>query len=76
MKACPSCGTEAADDARFCSACGATLAEPPRAEERKLVTVLFADVTGYTGLGEKLDAERLKEIMDAYFVAMREAIEA
>ncbi len=40
------------------------------------MTVLFADVTGYTGLGEKLDAERLKEIMDAYFVAMREAIEA
>ena len=76
MKTCPSCGTETADEARFCSSCGAALAEPARAEERKLVTVLFADVTGYTGLGEKLDAERLKEIMDAYFVAMREAIEA
>ena len=75
-KPCPACGTEVADDARFCSACGAALAEPLRAEERKLVTVLFADVTGYTNLGEKLDAERLKEVMDAYFVAMREAIEA
>ena len=76
MKTCPSCGTEAADEARFCSACGAAFAESPRGEERKLVTVLFADVSGYTGLGEKLDAERLKEVMDAYFVAMREAIEA
>ena len=49
-------------------------AEP--AQERKLVTVLFADVTGYTGLGERLDAEQLREVMDAYFAAMREAIEA
>ncbi|MGH2726958.1 MAG: AAA family ATPase, partial [Actinomycetota bacterium] len=52
------------------------MSESPKAEERKLVTVLFADVTGYTSLGEKLDAERLREVMDAYFTAMRGAIEA
>ena len=40
------------------------------------MTVLFADVTGSTALGEQLDPERLREVMDAYFGAMREEIEA
>jgi len=38
--------------------------------------VVFADVTGSTGLGERLDPESLKEVMDAYFSAMREELEA
>jgi class 3 adenylate cyclase/tetratricopeptide (TPR) repeat protein len=45
-------------------------------QERRLVTVLFADVTGSTALGEQLDPERLREVMDTYFGAMREEIEA
>jgi class 3 adenylate cyclase len=45
-------------------------------KERKLVTILFADVTGSTALGERLDPERLQEVMAAYFGAMREEIEA
>jgi class 3 adenylate cyclase len=44
--------------------------------ERKLVTVLFADVTGSTTLGERLDPERMREVMDAFFAAMRAEIEA
>src|SRR5207249_4766297 len=44
--------------------------------ERKLVTVLFADVVESTGLGERLDPERLKQVMDSYFDAMRREIEA
>ena len=46
------------------------------ATERKLVTVLFADLSGSTALGERLDPERLREVLDAYFSAMREEIEA
>jgi class 3 adenylate cyclase/tetratricopeptide (TPR) repeat protein len=38
--------------------------------------VLFADVTGSTTLGERLDPEQLREVLDAYFLAMREEIEA
>jgi class 3 adenylate cyclase/tetratricopeptide (TPR) repeat protein len=48
----------------------------PAGEERKIVTVLFADVIGSTGLAERLDPERLREVMDAFFSAMREEIEA
>ncbi len=40
------------------------------------MTILFADVTGSTGLAERLDPERLQEVMASYFAAMREAIEA
>ncbi|HSD81788.1 MAG TPA: adenylate/guanylate cyclase domain-containing protein, partial [Solirubrobacteraceae bacterium] len=59
-------------------ACGAELVPVPAAgaEERKVVTILFADVTGSTALGERLDAEALKEVMGAFFAAMRTEIEA
>src|SRR3954465_13898164 len=51
-----------------------TAAEPSR-EARKVVTVVFADVTGSTGLGENLDPESLRAIMGRYFDAMREVLE-
>src|SRR6185436_13881238 len=70
---CPSCGTTASAGARFCMSCGAALgsgqaaAAPPAAtaqpapsvhsEERRTVTVLFADLSGYTAVAERLDAE-------------------
>jgi class 3 adenylate cyclase/tetratricopeptide (TPR) repeat protein len=75
--ACPRCGEALPDDARFCPACGEAI-EPAVAPgtERKLVTVLFADVSGSTSLGEQLDPERLREVLDAYFSAMRQEIEA
>jgi class 3 adenylate cyclase len=74
---CRNCGGPLPDGARFCPACGTPTADAtPAAEERKLVTVLFADVVGSTSLGEQLDAERLKEVMDSYFSAMREEIES
>jgi class 3 adenylate cyclase/tetratricopeptide (TPR) repeat protein len=74
---CPSCGTSVADDSRFCPSCGAALQPTaPGQEERKLVSVLFADVTGSTQLGEQLDPERLRDVLATYFAAMREEIEA
>jgi class 3 adenylate cyclase/tetratricopeptide (TPR) repeat protein len=44
--------------------------------ERKLVTVLFADATGSTSLADRLDPERLRTVLDAYFGAMAAAVEA
>jgi class 3 adenylate cyclase len=64
------------DAARFCMSCGATLAPaPPIRELRKVVTVVFADVTGSTGLGERLDPESLRSIMGRWFEAMRGVLE-
>ena len=76
---CRQCGAELPEGARFCPACGTpveTVEPAPAGTERKLVTVLFADVEGSTALGERLDPERLRELLETYFAAMREEIEA
>ena len=76
MAACPSCGRENTDDARFCSACGTALAvaEPAR-EQRKVVTVLFCDLVGSTALGESTDPEALRARMRRYFEDLRVILE-
>src|SRR4051812_4273981 len=76
---CPDCGTTVADDARFCAACGTQLGERPATsprEVRKVVTVLFADVSGSTALGERLDPEALRGLMNRYFTRIRSIVEA
>jgi class 3 adenylate cyclase len=72
MRACPSCGEENPDRARFCQTCGTTLtaAEEPSAEVRKVVTIVFADITGSTALGERLDPEALRRVLGRYFDEM------
>jgi class 3 adenylate cyclase len=73
---CPNCGHENPDDARFCNACANELTPPPPpSETRKTVTIVFADITGSTSLGERLDPETLRAVMSSYFDAMREAVE-
>jgi class 3 adenylate cyclase/energy-coupling factor transporter ATP-binding protein EcfA2 len=77
MPACPNCGRDNPEGFQFCPSCGASMAGPTQArEERKLVTILFADVTGSTALGERLDPERLRSLLNTYFSAMSAAIES
>ena len=72
---CPVCGRENAYGARFCSDCGARLEGDAGREVRKTVTVLFADVTGSTALGERLDPEAFRRVMARYFEAARGCLE-
>jgi class 3 adenylate cyclase/tetratricopeptide (TPR) repeat protein len=76
MAACPNCGRDNPEGFQFCPACGASMAPEAGREERKLVTILFADVTGSTALGEQLDPERLRSVLNTYFSAMSAAIES
>jgi class 3 adenylate cyclase/tetratricopeptide (TPR) repeat protein len=46
-----------------------------RTETRKVVTVVFADITGSTGLGETLDPEPLRRVLSRYFAEMQLVIE-
>src|SRR5436309_3181370 len=75
---CPVCGTAAAPGARFCGACGASLGGGPapalELEERKVVTVLFADLTASTELASRLDPEDLRGVLRPFFEAMVEEI--
>ena len=76
MRVCSSCGEENPDKAKFCSECATALTETdgPR-ETRKTVTVLFADMSGSTALGERLDPEALRVVIERYFEAMKAEIE-
>jgi class 3 adenylate cyclase/tetratricopeptide (TPR) repeat protein len=62
---CPGCGAELPEGARFCPSCGADLGL--RGDERRVVTVLFADIVGFTGLSEHRDPEQVKAIVDRCF---------
>src|SRR5437588_5023181 len=73
--ACPQCSATVASGARFCPSCGTALADRA-SEERKLVTVLFADITGSTTLGERFDPERWRVLLQKFYSVMTSTIEA
>ena len=77
MERCPRCGAENADHARFCHACSEPLAvgSTTAGETRKIVTVLFMDVVGSTGLGERLDPESTRRVMTRLFETVRPVLE-
>ena len=77
MLTCPSCSHENADGARFCSSCGTRLgqASEPAREERKVVTVLFADLVGFTSRAEQLDPEDVRAVLEPYHARLRTELE-
>lgn len=75
VNACPRCGEDNPERARFCSSCGQALAEAGAgAGARKPVTVVFADVVASTALGEARDPEAVRALMLRYFQVMREVV--
>jgi class 3 adenylate cyclase len=77
MLACPSCGQQNSAGARFCNACAAPLLDEavrPR-EERKIVTVLFADLVGFTARAETMDPEDVRALLAPYHAHLREELE-
>jgi class 3 adenylate cyclase len=78
MQTCPNCGHENPAGARFCNNCAAALPEaaPALAEERKIVTILFVDLVGFTARSEQLDPEDVRAIQAPYFARVRSAIES
>ena len=76
MSACPACGHEVPEGAKFCPECGAPVAAAAaQREQRKTVTVLFCDVVGSTELGESTDPEALRAKLARYFERMKEIVE-
>ena len=73
---CTRCGEPLPERARFCPACAAPVAgDDAPAASRRVVTVFFSDVAGSTQLGEQLDAEAVREVMNRYFGAVSAALE-
>jgi class 3 adenylate cyclase len=70
MARCVQCGVELPAQARFCLACGTPVRPITSREERKLATVLFADLVGSTELGGSQDPERTRAMLDRFYEAM------
>jgi class 3 adenylate cyclase/tetratricopeptide (TPR) repeat protein len=73
---CQACGERNPDRFRYCGVCGAELGSAaPESNVRKVVTAVFCDVVGSTALGDRLDAEAVRQIMASYFDRMRSVLE-
>jgi class 3 adenylate cyclase len=76
MPECAECGQENTAVSRFCLACGAPLVDARNArEERKVVTVLFADLVGFTSRAEQLDPEDVRAMLSPYYARLRKELE-
>jgi class 3 adenylate cyclase len=76
MLTCAHCGQENPAGSKFCNACGAALGEPgPGGEERRLVSVLFVDLVGFTSRSEKLDPEDVRAFLIPYYEHVRGELE-
>jgi class 3 adenylate cyclase len=77
MIACPNCGAQNRKEARFCDECGAALAvsAPPALEDRKIVSVLFCDLVGFTAESEHQDPEDVRARIRPYHARLRQEIE-
>jgi hypothetical protein len=76
---CPSCGKENPEGAKFCNECAAPLVESapvPALEERKIVSVLFCDLVGFTAASERQDPEDVRARIRPYHARLRRAVEA
>ena len=75
---CSSCGASNSPASSFCGSCGGALAEvhaAAPAAERRVVTVLFADLVGFTSRAERLDPEDVRSILTPYYARLRHELE-
>src|SRR5216684_2135306 len=70
---CERCGEENPGRARFCSSCGAQLIGGTR-QERKVVSVLFVDLVGFTGRADGRDPEDVRDVLQSYHRTAEAAI--
>jgi class 3 adenylate cyclase len=77
MALCSQCGQENPDKAKFCLECGAPLglAPPAQAEERKVVSILFVDLVGFTARSHGADPEDVRSALGPYHVLLKRKIE-
>src|SRR5438105_15836726 len=79
MVVCPDCGHENPAKLRTCASCGSRLSghvSQRNGASRRTVTIVTSDWKGSTSLGERLDAESLREVQTRYFDEMRLVFEA
>jgi class 3 adenylate cyclase len=77
MASCTQCGAPLPPEARFCPSCAAPVSKAASSgEERKVATVLFADLVGSTALGAEQDPERTRVLLERFYDAMASEIDS
>ena len=78
MILCGNCGQENPEQAKFCFACGQPLEAAPSGsrDERRIVSVVFVDLVGFTGRAEKLDPEDVRAVLSPYHDLVRSELES
>src|SRR3954463_5997137 len=77
MRSSPACGQENPPAARFCLECGAPITDRARAvDERRIVSIIFVDLVGFTGRAEQLDPEDVRALLAPYHDRVRREIES
>ncbi len=79
MATCPKCANELPGEFPFCQFCGTPLSEPaPTAvrEERKVVSVLFCDLVGFTAASDHADPEDVRARLRPYHAQLLKVIES
>jgi class 3 adenylate cyclase/tetratricopeptide (TPR) repeat protein len=80
VRRCAACGAALGAGHRFCAACGARADDTPDHQpepaqsERRVSSVLFGDLVGFTGLAEKRDPEEVRDLLSGYFDRCREVV--
>ena len=82
MLKCPRCNHVNAPEQRYCGQCGnllqgetVGLVQPPKESERRVVSILFADVSGFTAMSEKLDPEEVTAIINDCWTRLTDEID-
>ncbi|MDX6309324.1 MAG: hypothetical protein QOI06_2370 [Nocardioidaceae bacterium] len=77
MRVCTACGEQSPDRAKFCLQCAAPLAASTMASrrERRVVSILFADLVGFTSRSELLDVEDVQALLSRYHRLLRHELE-
>jgi class 3 adenylate cyclase len=75
MLPCPSCGAEVPAGFAFCGRCGAPVGAGPGADERRVVTVLFCDLVGFTARADQADPEDVRALLRPYHARLRREVE-
>src|SRR5438094_5747992 len=72
---CQSCGRENPDGFQFCGFCSSPLAPHSSGEERKVVSVLFVDLVGFTARSDRADPEDVRATLRPYHARLKQEIE-
>lgn len=71
---CGGCGHESLAGAHFCEGCGRPLEALAQAGDRRIVTILFTDVSGFTSMSEKLDPQTVTALVNRFFTVLTRPI--